>query len=353
MKHCAFIIIILLGNFVINAQTLGGSSVFNFLRLSNTPQLTALGGINISNQSDDIGLAFHNPSLLRASMHTQGNFVFNSMYGGIKNYHLQFGYHNEPLKTNFALGVHYFNYGSLAETDASGNIQGTFRPVDYVVQLSMSRNYLSRWIYGASIKFINSNYGAYRSSGLAADLGLSYLDSANGLQASLVIKNIGAQIKTYNGTEREEIPFDLQLGVSKRLKNAPLQFSLTANRLHRFDITYNDSVFNNENGLSSGGKKFSFDNIFRHITLSTQVYVTDKIELTAGYSYLRRRELNNGTSGNGLNGFSAGVGVLFKKIQLRYGRAYYQSNRSYHQVGLNLRLNEYFGLGKFGHKIGW
>ncbi len=29
------------------AQVLGGRSVFNFLRLSHTPQLTALGGVNV------------------------------------------------------------------------------------------------------------------------------------------------------------------------------------------------------------------------------------------------------------------------------------------------------------------
>jgi hypothetical protein len=46
------------------AQTLGGSSVFNFLKLPHTPQLTALGGINVSHPSNDIGLAFNNPALV-------------------------------------------------------------------------------------------------------------------------------------------------------------------------------------------------------------------------------------------------------------------------------------------------
>ena len=61
-----------------NAQTLGGNTVYNFLQLSNTPQLTALGGINISNQTADMGLAFNNPGLLRPTMHTQTAMVFNS-----------------------------------------------------------------------------------------------------------------------------------------------------------------------------------------------------------------------------------------------------------------------------------
>ncbi|RYY24917.1 MAG: type IX secretion system protein PorQ [Chitinophagaceae bacterium] len=346
MKPGAIIIFFLISSLPIDAQTLGGSSVFNFLRLSNTPQLTALGGENVSNQSDDIGMAFHNPSLLRETMHTQASFVFNSMYGGIKNYHLQAGYHSNRLKTNFAFGVMYHNYGQIDQTDASGNIMGEFKPRDYVVQLSMSRNYLARWVYGASLKYIGSRYGPYSSSGLAVDFGLSYRDTSRGLQASFVIKNGGMQLTTYTGAGREELPFDLQLGLSKRLKNAPLQFSLTMNRLHRFDLTYNDPAYNDENGVEQDSKSFSFDNIFRHIILATQVYITDKVEVSLGYNYLRRKELNMGSSGNGVNGFSAGVGVLFKKMQIRYGQAYYQSNRAYHQVGINIKLNEFSAFGK-------
>src|SRR5687767_1237975 len=76
MKQGLFIIFFLVRSIALDAQTLGGNSVFNFLRLSNTPQLTALGGENISNQTDDIGMAFHSPSLLRETMHTQASFVF-------------------------------------------------------------------------------------------------------------------------------------------------------------------------------------------------------------------------------------------------------------------------------------
>lgn len=324
------------------AQTLGGNTVYNFLRLPNTPQLTALGGINISNQTNDIGMAWHNPALLRASMHTQANFVFNAFYGDIRNYHLQTGYRHEAWKTNFALGVNYFNYGSIPATDMLGNQYGDIRPSDYVVQLSASRQYLERWHYGATLKFIYSNYGTYRSSGMAMDMGISYTDTANLLQASLVIKNMGTQLSTYSGTERGDLPFDLQLGISKRLARAPFQFSLTAHRLHQFDILYRDTAFNNENGFEQnmGDKKFTFDKLFRHIVLSMQLYITDKIEVSVGYNHLRRQELKVGNTGNGINGFSLGVGALFKKLQIRYARSYYQNNTAYNQFGLSIALKD-------------
>lgn len=330
-----------------NAQTLGGNTVYNFLKLPHTPQLTALGGINITNQTADIGIAFTNPALLRPAMHTRTSMVFNSFYAGIKNYHVMAGFHNEPLKTTFSAGINYFSYGSIPQTDMTGNVLGTMRPADYVVQVSAARQYGERWHYGVTAKFIHSSYGIYRSSGAALDVGVTYSDSAHLWQASLVARNMGAQLKKYTGSAAGDLPFDLQLGISKRLAHAPLQFSLTFFQLHRFDTRYNDTLFNNEMGLAqdSKGKKYIFDKFFRHVILAVQLYIGDKVEVTAGYNYLRRKELNVTNAGNGLNGFSMGAGVLFKKIQIRYARSYYQNNSSYNQFGLTLRLNDYFGQG--------
>ncbi len=336
------------------AQTLGGSSVFNFIKLSNTPQLTALGGVNISQPSNDVGLAFNNPALLSPDMHTQMNAVFNNFYGGIKVYHLSMAYRNEKLNTNFSGGLNYFDYGKTGATDASGNTLGTFRPTDWVMQVSASRSYEEKWNYGATLKFISSNYGQFRSNGLALDIGILFHDTAKLFSASLLFKNMGTQLKKYEGSDPDDLPFDLQIGFTKRLANAPFSFSLTAQRLHQFNIGYNDTVFNNENGFNNrSAKKFSFDKLLDHVVLATTVYMGDRVELVAGYNFLRRKELNIGNAANGLNGFSLGVGVLLGKLQIRYARAYYQSNTAFDQLGLNLKLNDYFGLGKWGEKIGW
>jgi hypothetical protein len=336
------------------AQTIGGSSVFNFLKLPNTPQLTALGGVNISVNSNDVGLAFNNPALLKKEMHTQMNAVFNSFYAGINAYHLSFGYKHEKLKTNFSWGLTYFDYGKITETDASGNSFGQITPNDWVMQVSASRSYLEKWNYGASLKFISSNYGIYRSNGIAIDAGVLFTDTANSITASVLVKNAGYQLKKYIGTEAEELPFDIQAGITKKLKNAPLSFSFTAHHLHQFDIRYNDTLFNNENSFGeTNNRKFTFDKIFRHFVFAAQVFPVPQLEVTVGYNHLRRKELNINNTTNGLNGFSVGVGLIVKKLQVRYARAHYQNNTGYNQFGLNLQLNQHFGLGKFGERIGW
>lgn len=353
MKYGISILLIILVS-QLDAQTLGGSSVFNFLKLSNTPQLTALGGVNVSQTSNDVGLAFNNPALLKQEMHSQMNAVFNDFYRGIKVYHLSLGYHNEKLNTNFSWGLNYFDYGNTSQTDAYGNILGKFRPTDWVMQVSASRSYLEKWNYGATLKFINSNYGQYRSNGIAIDAGVLYQDSLKLFSASILAKNLGFQLRKYDGTEPDDLPFDLQVGITKRLRSAPFSFSLTAQRLHQFNIFYNDTVFNNENGFDNGSvKKFSFGKLLNHFVLASTIYLGDRVEAIVGYNFLRRHELNIGNSGNGLNGFSLGAGVKFGKLQIRYARAYYQNNSAFNQLGLNMKLNEYFGLGKFGERIGW
>lgn len=349
-----FIIAFFLSIFDIRAQTLGGNSVFNFLKLPNTPMLTALGSINISDVSNDVGLAFNNPALLKPEMHTQLNTVFNSFYDGVNACHLSLGYKSDKIKTNFLWGLNYLDYGSIPQTDASGNMLGDFRPTDWVMQVSASRDYLEKWHYGATFKFINSNYGQYRSNGIAVDVGVLYHDTSKLFSVSVLAKNMGTQLKKYDGTDPDDLPFDLQLGLTKRLRNSPLGFSFTAHHLHQFDITYNDTVFNGTNGFpNSSDKGFTFDKLMRHFVLAANIYLGDKVEVDAGYNYLRRQELNVGQSGNGLNGFSLGVSLLLNKLQVKYARSQYQNNTGYNQFGLNLTLNQYFGLGKFGERINW
>jgi hypothetical protein len=325
-----------------SAQTLGGSTVYNFLNLPNTPQLSALGGINISTLTKDIGMTFNNPAMLRPSMNMQVNTAFNSIYAGIDSYSLCAGGYNSHLQTNFAVGINYFDYGDVTQTDAAGNILGAFHPADYVAQVSASRQYEKRWFYGFTLKYIHSAYGVYRSSGAAMDVGINYYDSAHLLQIGLVARNMGVQFKAYNGTTPGDLPLDVELGITKRLAHAPFQFSFTAYQLQHFNISYDDTAFNNNNGQSGSNQSSSFsaDKLFRHFIFAVQAYPEDRVEITLAYNYLLRKELNIGNAGNGFTGFSFGVGVLFRKWQIRYAKSYYQNNTGYNQFGLNIQLND-------------
>src|ERR1041384_3126593 len=108
------------------AQLLGGKSVFSFLELPASPQITALGQVNVSQQTADITLAALNPALLRAGHHSQLAAGYARYFGDVQYVHAMGGYHAAGLGTTVAAGIQHISYGNLAQTDASGNVTGTF-----------------------------------------------------------------------------------------------------------------------------------------------------------------------------------------------------------------------------------
>ena len=319
----------------LQAQTLGGLSNYNFLKISSSPQVTALGGMNCSQWSEDPGMLFQNPALLREEMHRRVQAGFLYFPGGLQTYQFSGVYHLPALHTTFGVGLHYLNYGNLETTDASGMTLGEFNPRDYLFQLSASRSYGVHWHYGLTLQYIQSSYGIYRSSALAIDLGITYADSTNGWQMGFVAKHMGKQFQNYEGSSNAELPFDLRWGISKKLQQAPWQFSLNLNRLHLWDLKYDDSTLIG-NGVANT-QKGKVDLFFRHIILGAQFMIGEKIELSGGYNYLRRQELSSSSGGNGLSGFSLGIGVVFRRLQFRYARTNYQAGQIIHHIGLEFR----------------
>jgi hypothetical protein len=338
MSKILISLIFSIASFIANAQTVGGSSVYNFLKLPSTPIVTAAGGVNTSYKTNEVGIAANNPALLNPDMHSQLNLSFNNFLGGIKTYSLTGAYYKETLNTTFGGHIYFVDYGSIPQTDAAGNVSGNFHPVDYVVQFSAARKYLENWNYGATLKFIHSNYQLYSSSAIALDFGVLYSDSLHFFSVSVLAKNMGFQIETYDG-EGEDLPFDLQIGITKRLEKAPLGFSFTAQHLHRLSIFYNDTAFNNENDFPSNNS--FFNKVLNHFVVAGHIYLGSYLEATLGYNHLRRQELNIGTGGNGLNGFSMGMRIKFPKLQVLYARSNYQRNVSYNQIGLTLQMNRF------------
>ncbi|RFM36483.1 type IX secretion system protein PorQ [Chitinophaga silvisoli] len=326
------------------AQVLGGKTTFAFLDLPVSPAQTALGSINVSQQGNDIALSTLNPALLRPDMHTHMQLNYTSYFADVLYAHALFGYHSVHLQTTFAGGIQYIDYGAVTQTDASGSIQGSFRPRDLSIQVTASRQYLERWHYGATLQFVQSRYQQYNSSGLVLHFGLTYEDTTHHWQAGLLAKNMGLQLSTYTPGNQEPLPFDLQVGISKRLNQLPLQLSATLHHIYQYDVRYADPGFQESSLITNGDtvktSGQAVDKIFRHFVLAAHWEIGRFVTLTAGYNHLRRQELSDPQL-RGLSGFSAGVGVVTRKIQLRYARAWYQRSAALNQFGINLPLKEW------------
>jgi hypothetical protein len=318
------------------AQTLGGSSAFNFLRLQLHPQAGALGGRNVSHFGADPGMLSENPSLLRKIHHAAVSANFTSLAPTVMGLYAAGAYHLEKSATTLALSISHLGYGEQAETDASGNMLGTFRAFDQLLGVTISRKYNKKWYYGSTLKLINSRYGAYSSSGLALDVGLNYYDEERMIQFGFAAKNMGIQLTSY-GNRKEDLPFDLVVGMTKQLEKAPIRFSLTGQRMHQFDLLYNDTLFNEANFGSQPTTNFG-TKLFSHLVFGTDILVGEKIVLTGGYNVLRRRELRIQNIASGLTGFSYGFNLHLQRLRCYYARTHYQSSLSHHQISFTFKL---------------
>jgi len=314
------------------AQTQGGNPVFSFIKNPATADIAALGGTNVSLIGNNVAAGFSNPSLLRPVHHGQVATSFSSLLAGINQYTAMAGY--QLGGQTLGLGVQYINYGSIDQTDAAGNLLGMYRPSDFAVQIGTSKQYKEKWWLGAAAKFIHSNYGQFRSFALAVDASLTYFDEASGLQAGVVVTNMGTQLNAYAGAVKEELPFEINAGISKKLAEAPLQFSLTLQQLQRFNLLGSDTSFM----VSEFGKKYStFDKMMSHVVLGAQLTLNENINCNVGYNVLRRQSLNGYNITNGLNGVTFGVAVLMQKLHINYATGFYQRNM-FHQLSLNFNF---------------
>lgn len=340
------------------AQVTGGQFAFESLRLSNAPHVSALGGISVANPDNDIAFALQNPAMMRPGLHNNLQLGYNNFYSDIKQLNLAYGYHVPSVNTSFFMGVQYMNYGSITQTDPIGNTLGTFHAVDYALTFGASKTYLEHWRYGADIKYAASNFTSSKASAALIDVGINYFDTTTLWDFGATAKNMGVMLKNYTVNNTEPLPFDLQIGVSKRFKHLPLRLIGTVHHLYQWDIRYNDPT--NITGTTSLGTNDSVkdnkshfgDKLFRHFIFGAELTLGKRIILSASYNDLQRQELKLSTL-PGLAGFAFGAGLELTKFQVHYARAYYHIAGAYNEISLTLALNRLIGLNKTGEKMHW
>lgn len=334
------LILLLISAFLsVNAQ-IGGERTYQFLELTNSARIAALGGVQVAlNDTSDLNLPFHNPALLHHGMH-------NTMLMNYVNYFMDvnYGYASYARSFdgigNFALGVHYINYGKFREATGEGVLTGsTFDAAEYAFSMFYSNHY-KRLTYGAALKPIFSVFESYRSVGLAADLGVNYNFKDSLTHVALVARNIGGQITTYyeNGI-REPIPFNLQAGISSKLKHAPILFSLTMQHLTHWNLGQDKSeqketLENWQERSESFGKQ-----LLRHAVLGVELIPSQNFTIRAGYNYQRRQELKFEERLSTV-GFSLGFGVKIKKFRLDFATSRFHLAGSSNLFSFGLNLNE-------------
>jgi len=322
----------------------GGNNTYEALNLVTSARVAALSGNAISIKDNDIDLAWDNPSILNESM--ENHLVLNYVdYLADINY-TSFIYSKSFSNLgSFSAGMKYLHYGTFKEADHTGEIIREFNAQDVVFNLgwgkgvspilnlgkSNEKKLDSIFFVGGNLKLIYSNYHFdYSSFGIAIDLAGTYHNHKRNTTVAAIIKNAGIQIKPYTSKNREPLPFEIQLGISQKLKHAPFRLMLNAQHLERWDLTYTDPIETQsplipveEDTLmfqKIGAKVSDFgDKLLRHTSFGTEIILSKNFHIRVGYNYQRQKELKISTK-RGMSGFSFGLGFKVSKFHFSYGR---------------------------------
>lgn len=311
------------------AQT-GGDNVYEFLNLTQSGHVAALGGSNVSLYSADLNLAYHNPALLSQEMNKSIALNYVNYFAGI-NYGMAMYSESFNGIGNFAAGLTYLNYGTFTETDVSGTITGSFRASEYAFSMIYSCEIDTSFSIGINFKPILSYLERYTSFGFAFDIGANWHNRNKLFSAGLVIRNAGYQITTYAGESHQKLPFEIQAGISQRLAYAPFRFSLTIRHLEKYDLTYEYQTSNTPGTGESDNSEF-FENMMRHIIAGAELIPHKNFYFCAGYNYQRRKELQVDSKVSTV-GLSWGFGINTSLLNIEFGRA------TYHLAGSSTHLS--------------
>lgn len=323
MKRVVLYLYIMCNACVLQAQD--AESAFQFLQLPMSSHAASLGGDNVSIIEDDVTLAFHNPALLT---NTYGRTLSLNYMSYLQKTNIASAAYNMEVgeRSVLAFGAHYLNFGTMRNTDAEGNIIGNFSAKDMALMTTYSFDFSGRLSGGVTGKFIYSNYEQVYSLALGVDLGLNYYDPETMFSASIVARNLGGQIKTYDD-KQESMPFNLLVGFSKELEHAPLRLSLTLTDLDKWKA---EDFYN----TSDDSWK---DILIKHLIIGADLYPTSNTYISVGYNFLLRSELKNNAK-RSMEGFSIGGGIQTQrmKVEVSYGK--------YHIAASSLMMNFAIGI---------
>lgn len=344
MKYISFIFLFfLVGHF--SAQ-IGGTTSFALLDLGYNARANALGKDFITVKDQDVNLGVGNPSLYNAKMHNTIGINQALIPGGI-NYGMFTYARNLDSIGTIAGHLRYVDYGKMDKTDIAGTTIGTFTPSEYILGVGLGRQLNPQISVGSNVNLIYSQLESYNSFGMSIDLAGTYtLDKARLLVTALV-KNAGFQFKGYTQGNRSPLPANFQLGISHRLKHAPIRFSLLTHHINKWDLTYTDPNLQPTVDPLTGDtipvKYAGFgEKLANHFTYQVELLISKNIHIRAAFDYHRRKDMILDVQlaqRSSVAGLSFGVGLYFKRITVDYGFSVYS------KAGVNNMLSLTTNLG--------
>ncbi|MGB3468976.1 MAG: type IX secretion system protein PorQ [Cyclobacteriaceae bacterium] len=311
---------------------IGGRRSFEFLNVPVNATTTALGGTNISLVSEDPSMLLQNPALTDSLESHQISFGYLGYYAGVNQ--STFSYVQEVKGRLINFGVNYLNYGDIDGFDATGAPTGDFQAREYVVNAGTSQK-IGVFTVGANVKFAHSLIDNFTASALLVDIGGVFRPTATDWTISLLAKNLGFTLSNYTNQQSIELPFDIQLGTSFKPEFMPVRFSFTASNITRNNVGFVNRSLNPNDSEPGIGEE-----VFRRINIGTEFLLGKGVRILVGYNHRIRKELRLQQLAAGA-GFSFGMFLRIKMIDITYARSTYQAAGGINHVTIVTNLKKF------------
>ena len=316
----------------------GGEQIYQFLNLSSSARQVALGG-EVLTLLDDVNQPIWNPSVINEDLDNKLSVNYTSYLAGINIGSLSY---SKLITRRFGVihgSIKYLDYGTLIGSDEQGNETGNFGASDIAVSIGYAFNIpKTNFFIGSNVRFINATISNFSSIGISTDIALLYNNPYKSFTITLVARNIGTQIQTFNG-EKEQTPFKLALGGSYLLEHVPLKWYATIDNIQKWNISVanpSERTTDLEGNVSEENINF-IKNAFRHFIIGAELFPKRTINLRLGYNFRRAAELKL-QDVRTFGGFSFGFGIKMNKFKLNYAYSKYHSaaNASTFSLLINL-----------------
>ena len=324
------------------SSQISGLNALTVFDLASTSRTAGLGMDYLSVFGDDLTVAIDNPSLLHGDMEGRGVLSFVPMFAGSSVGSLTYAHNTGRLGT-VAYGFHFYNYGRFDRYDEAEMDDGTFGAGDYALQIGWGMWLDSHFTFGVNFKPVLSQYEQYKALAVAFDVAASYVGDSRAFSATMMLRNVGAQIATFDGT-RERLPFELSAALSYKLKNAPFRLFFAVTELQRCNLRYNDPLnptsvtdpFTGEVHEEAWVAGF-FDNLMRHTLFGVELNLGKSFYGRLGYSYRQSAEMH-GVDAFNLSGFSVGMGIKTRRFEFGYSRRNYHLSQALNYLTLSYQF---------------
>lgn len=272
---------------------------WKMLTIPLAPSIAAMAGTGA--QISDEGSAFvEHPTAgligdVRSLSITQNMWVFDTQKNSI-------AINTATGHRSFGFALRALDYGKIEARDITGEIIGEFHPLD----LNLIANYAQRvspnYYAGINMMLLYQKIQTKSSTGLAVDLGLSYLPPLRGVTLNAAVKHVGQTTKVWQS--KIKLPTTPELGINFHI---PADFAEIHTEVKILKYPDDDKV---------------------QMRFGTNFNINRMLDIRGGY------HLNHDTQS-----FTAGLGLNLRRIDFNYAYLPFSNDISdAHSFGLTYKF---------------